>query len=163
MNVTRGAVSNHADEEEGVEPREGALKASDKTPRDGEPDIGRVVDLAGESVPTVDEDGALGGGDGLGVVDGLPGDLGEGLAPDNLALLHGTEAVLLTVAAIPDPVPEEVSREHGGEDAAVPTVDVRVVVGKVDGAVAVRKGNASKVPEDEHETPLLIVHVPGPG
>ena len=34
------------------------------------------------------------------------------------------------------------------------------MVGQVDGAVAVAEGNASKVPEDEHEAPFLEVHIP---
>ena len=35
------------------------------------------------------------------------------------------------------------------------------VVGKENSAVAVAQRYTSKVPEDKHETPLLIVHVPG--
>jgi hypothetical protein len=34
------------------------------------------------------------------------------------------------------------------------------VIGEVDGAVAVGQWYASKIPEDEHETPFLIVNVP---
>ena len=35
-----------------------------------------------------------------------------------------------------------------------------MVVGNVECAVTVGKGHARHVPEDEHETKLLIVHVP---
>ena len=38
-----------------------------------------------------------------------------------------------------------------------------MVIGKVDGAVAVAKWHTGKVPEDEHEAPFLVVHVPGGG
>lgn len=88
------------------------LESSNQAPRNGEPNIGRVVDLSSQAVPTVDEDSALGSLDGLWVLDRLPRNLGEGLAPDNLASLHGTEAVLLAVATVPNPVPEEVSAIH---------------------------------------------------
>lgn len=161
VDITRGAVGNHAQEEDRVEPGEGAVEAGNETPRDGEPSIGGVVNLAGEAVPAVDENGSLLRLDGPGVPDSLPRDLGEGLAPDNLAALHGAEAVLLAVAAVPDPVPEEVGEVEDDEREAVPAILGRVVVGQEDGAVAVREGHAGQVPEDEHETPLLVVHVPG--
>ncbi|KAI6752861.1 hypothetical protein HG530_013613 [Fusarium avenaceum] len=127
----------------------------------GKPRIGSVVNLAGKAIPAVNKDSSLRRGDGLGVVDCLPGDLREGVAQDQLTLLHGTEAVLLAVAAVPDPVPEEVGGKDGSENTTVPAVRIGVVVGQVDGAVAVRERDTSKVPEDEHETPLLVVHVPG--
>lgn len=94
-------------------------------------------------------------------MDGLPGDLGEGPAPDDLAALHGAEAVLLAVAAVPDPVPEEIGGVEEDQGEAVPAVLGGVVVGEEDGAVAVRERHAGQVPEDEHEAPLLVVHVPG--
>lgn len=53
MDVTRCAVGNHAAKENGVEPREGAVEASDQTPGDGEPGIGSVVNLAGKTVPAI--------------------------------------------------------------------------------------------------------------
>lgn len=136
------------------------LETGNETPRDGKPDVGGVVDLSGETIPAINENSTLRSDNGLGVLDGLPRDLGECLAPDNLAPLHGTEAVLLAVAAVPNPIPEEVSAVHGDKGVAVPTVLGWSVVGQVDGAVAVGQRDASKVPEDEHETPFLIVHVP---
>lgn len=154
-------MSDHTAEEEGVEPGEGALETSDQTPRDSKPNIGSVVNLASKAVPTVNQDSSLGRDDGLGVVKSLPRNLREGVAQNQLALLHGTETVLLAVAAIPDPVPEQVGDIDGSKDASVPAVLVRVVVGQKDGAVAVGERNTSQVPEDEHETPLLVVHVPG--
>lgn len=159
--ITPGTVRNHAAEEHRVEPREGAVEAGDETPGHGEPDIGGVVDLAGEAIPAVNEDGAGGGLDNLGVVDGLPWNLGEGPTVDNLAGLRGTETVLLGVAAVPDPVPEEVSSGKGTKSPRVPAVGVRVMVGKVDCAVAVGQRDTREVPEDKHESPLLEVHVPG--
>ena len=119
------------------------------------------MDLASIPVPSVNKNGiARRSRESLGVVDGLPGNLGEGPAPDNLAALHGPEPVLLAVAAVPDPVKEEVRDEKRGKGDSVPSVLRRVVVGKVDGAVAVRKRDTGQIPEDEHESPLLVVHVP---
>ena len=161
-NVSPGAVGDHAAEEDGVEPGEGALEASDEAPADGEVGVAAIMDLAGEAVPAVDQDAVADVGlDDLGVVDCLPGQLGEGLALDHLAALHGAEAVLLAVAAVPDPVDKQVAGVERNKRIAVPAVLLGRVVGEVDGAVAVRQGDTSKVPEDEHEAPLLVVHVPG--
>jgi hypothetical protein len=173
-------VGNHADEENGIEPGEGApikmvsrclrfqarkevnlLKSSDQTPRHGKPDVSGVVNLSCKTVPAVDENGSLGGNNRLGVVDSLPRNLGEGLAPDNSTSLHGAESVLLAVAAVPDPVPEEVADVDCCKNSSVPAVHLRGVIGQVDGAVAVRERYTGQVPEDEHETPLLVVHIPG--
>lgn len=66
--------------------------------------------------------------DGLGVVDGLPRHLRERLASDHLATLHGTEAVLLAVAAVPNPVPEQVGHVEDDESEAVPAILGRIVV-----------------------------------
>lgn len=118
------------------------------------------MNLASKTIPTIDEDGALRGLNSLGVLERLPWDLGESLAGNEVSLLHGSETVLLAVAAIPHPVPEEVGAVHGNQGEAVPTVSGGIVVSQVKGAVAVRERDTSKVPEDEHETPLLIVHVP---
>lgn len=35
------------------------------------------------------------------------------------------------------------------------------MIGKVDRAVAVAERYTSKIPEDKHEAPFLIVHIPG--
>lgn len=118
------------------------------------------MDLASETVPAVNEDSALRTLDGLGVVQRLPGYLGKSVTGNQLSSLHGAESVLLAVAAIPDPVPEQVSDVHASEEPSVPVVLGRVMISEVDGAMAVRQRHSGQVPEDEHESPLLIVHVP---
>lgn len=90
------------------------LEPSNQAPGDGEPRIGGIVNFAGKTVPAVDEDGALWSFNGLGVLNGLPGNLGESLAGNHLSALHCAETVLLAVAAVPDPVPEEVGNVHEG-------------------------------------------------
>jgi hypothetical protein len=161
LNVANSTVGNHTGKEDRVKPGERALETSDETPRYGKPQVRGVVDLPGQTIPAIDQNGAVGGDDGLGVLDGLPRDLGEGVAENKLALLLGAEAVLLAVAAIPDPVPEEVGDINQGQDPTVPVVLRGVVVGDEDSAVAVGQRNTGEVPEDEHEAPLLVVHIPG--
>ena len=161
-NVTPRAVSNHGAEENGVEPGEGAAEAGNQTPADSKVGVAGIVHLAGEAVPAIHQDAvARLGLDLLGVLDRLPGQLGEGLASEHLATLLGAEAVLLAVACVPNPVDKQVAHVESGQGKAVPAVLIRVVVGQEDGAVAVGERNAGKVPEDEHEAPLLVVHVPG--
>lgn len=96
------------------EKRWSLLEPSNQAPGDGEPRIGGIVNFAGKTVPAVDEDGALGRLNGLGILDSLPGNLGESLAGNHLSALHRAETVLLAVAAVPDPVPEEVGNVQEG-------------------------------------------------
>lgn len=86
--------------------------------------------------------------------------MGERLAVELVATFLGSEHVLLAVASVPDPVREEVTRVEPDEHGPGVGVDRGVVVGEEDGAVAVGEGYARKVPEDEHEAPFLVVHVP---
>ena len=95
------------------------------------------MNLAGKTIPAIDQNGPLGRLDGLWVLDRLPRHLGESLAPNDLATLHGTEAILLAVAAVPDPVPEEVGGVESNQRGAVPAVLRGVMVGQVDCAMAV--------------------------
>lgn len=50
LDITQSTMGNHAGEEDGVEPREGAGEASDQTPIQGEVQIAGVVDLAGLAI-----------------------------------------------------------------------------------------------------------------
>ena len=68
--------------------------------------------------------------------------------------------ILLAVGSIPNPVYEEVRDIHSTECVSVPSVRGRVMVGKIDGAMAIAKGNASEIPEDEHESPLFVIYIP---
>ena len=163
--VPPGAVGDHGGEEGGIEPRKGAAEAGDEGPAHGEPHVGRVVQLAAVAVPAIGEEViAAGHADDARVgPDAAPGQLGEGGAGGLGAALGGAEAVLLGAARVPDPVGEEVGGEEEGEEGARPAVGQRRVVGQVDGRVAVGQRHAGHVPEDEHEAPLLVEHVPGGG
>lgn len=157
-------MHNHDAEEDRVEPREGRVEASDQTPAESKVHVASVVNLASVLIPTIAEKSVASVGlDLLGVLDSLPGELRESLAVHLEAALLGTEHVLLRVAGIPDPVGEEVASKEPDKNGPGVSVNLGVVVGKEDGAVAVRQRHTSHVPEDEHETPLLVVHVPGNG
>lgn len=155
-------MRNHGNKEHGIKPRERALKPRDQPPVERKVDVARVMHLARQPVPAIGQDlVAQPRLNGARVLERLPRDLGERVAQAEGAALGGAEAVLLAVAAVPDPVDEEVAGEEGGEDGRVVAVRVGVVLGEVEGAVAVRERDAGEVPEDEHEAPLLVVHVPG--
>lgn len=181
LDVTKSTVANHAREEERVEPRERAAKARDKTPVQGKVEIASVMDLASlaicESVsfhtltspdkerkqltPPINQNpGSIGRCEGLGVLHGLPRELGESVTEHHSSTLLLTETVLLAVGRVPDPVHKQVRHVEDGQEVAVPVVFRWVMVGEIDRAVAVAQWHTSQVPENQHEAPFLIVHVP---
>lgn len=84
----------------------------------------------------------------------------ESIAGNLCITLLLTEAVLLAIGSVPDPVDEQVGDKKSCEGIAVPAVSVRMVVGEVNCAVAVAEGNTSKIPEDKHKAPFFVVHIP---
>lgn len=104
--------------------------------------------------------GAIVSGKSFGVVHCLPWQLGESLAGHHGAALLLTETVLLAVCSIPDPVNEEVRCKKECKKEAIPVVLRGVVVCQVDGAVAVAERHTSQVPENQHEAPFFVVHIP---
>lgn len=138
------------------------LKSGYQTPVHSEPDICSIMDLSGQTIPSIHQNGALGSFDGLWVLHRLPRNLGKCISPHNLTFLRCSETILLTVATIPNPIPEDVANVHGSQDPAIPAIRSRVMIGEVYGAVTVRQRNTSEVPENEHEPPLLVVHIPIP-
>ena len=123
------------------------------------------MDLSCLAIPSISQDRiAAFGLDDTRVLDGLPGELREGLALDEGAAFLGTETVLLRVGSVPNPVHEKVAGEKKDEEGCAEGVRVHVVevIGEVEGAVTVAEGNASQVPENKHEAPFLVVHVPKP-
>lgn len=111
--------------------------------------------------PSVDKDRmAVLGNDGAGVLDGLPGELGEGLSKDHITTALKTKSVLLAIGGVPDPVDEEISDVHGRKGVLVPTVGIWVMVCEVNRAMAITEGDSSKIPENQHKAPFLVVDVP---
>lgn len=110
--------------------------------------------------PPIDQDRTLRALDSLGVLHRLPRQLWESLAENQGTALLLAEAVLLAVGCIPDPVDEQVRNVQECQRESVPAVGGRIVVGQVDCAVAVAQGHTGQIPEDEHEAPFLIVHIP---
>ena len=90
----------------------------------------------------------------------MPWDLGEGVALRIRSTLHLPEVIFLRVCAIPDPVHKEVGYEECRKCRGTPLVNRGSVVGKVDRTVAIAEWHAGEVPEDQHEAPFLVVHIP---
>lgn len=90
----------------------------------------------------------------------MPRELGEGVAGHHGATFLLAETVLLAVGGVPHPVNEQICDIEEGKEEAVPAVLGGVVVSQVDGAVAVAQRDTSQVPENQHEAPLLVVHIP---
>lgn len=182
LNVTHRAVGNHSGEKDRVEPREGATETGNETPVQGKVKIAGVVDLAslaicgmvsnllystcdvskpGLRTPTVNQDRrTISGLESLGVLQGLPRELRESVTEDHSSSLLLAETVLLAVCRVPDPVDKEVREVQEHQDNPVPAVFGWVVVSQIDGAVAVGQRDTGKVPENEHKSPLLVIHVP---
>ena len=92
----------------------------------------------------------------------MPWELGEGLSLGEGSALLGTEAILLRVGRIPDPVHEEVGSEKSNQKWSPEgvTVEIIQVVGHIQSAVAVSQRHTSQIPKNQHESPFLVVHVP---
>lgn len=154
-------MDDHASEEYGVKPWERAVESGNQAPGDGKEEITGIMNLASISVPPVSEDGVSRLGlDGAGVLDRSPGKLGERLAVKKLSAFLVAETILLRVGGVPDPIHEQIRGEEPCQEIRVPLVGGGVVVRKIEGAVAVAERNTSQVPENQHETPLFVVHIP---
>lgn len=155
-------MNDHTREEHGVEPREWALETSDEAPTDGEEEITCVMNLTRFAVPTVSQNlVSMGCLDCLWIGDASIFEVGEGSTLIDNTTFFLTELVLLRVGRIPDVVDVEVGDGKEGSKPGWHAVLRRMVVSDVQGAVAVRERYTSHVPEDEHETELLVIHVPG--
>ena len=162
LNVTQSTVGDHAGKEERVEPWERAGEASNQPPVQGEEKITGIVNLAGLAVPAIHKNlPTIGSGESLGVLNSLPRKLGESVTLNHGATFLLAEAVLLAVGGVPNPVDKKIRDVQESQEVPVPMVLGGIVVGQVNGAVAVTQGDTGQVPEDKHETPLLVVHIPG--
>ena len=161
LDVSYGAMGDHGGEENGIEPWEGTGEAADYAPAEGEVKIAGVVDLTGVAVPAINEERIAGRGlNGRRILDSPPWELGKGVAGAVVTALAASEGVLLTVRRVPYPVDEEIGDIQEDEDGTRQAIDGRRVVGEVDRAVAVGQRDTSEIPENKHEAPLLVIHVP---
>lgn len=120
-----------------------------------------TAELRFKHTPSINQNRvAIFGRDGSRIFDRLPGQLGEGLSLGHTALPVLTEAVLLAVGGVPHPVNEQIGDVQSYKQISVQSVGIRMMVGKIDGAMAVTQGNASKVPEDKHKAPFFVIHIP---
>lgn len=111
--------------------------------------------------PTINKKGiALLASDSLRILHSLPGKLRESFPGNHITTLLLSEAVLLAVGCIPNPIDKDVRDVQQEQSEFIPAIGVGMVIGEIDGTVAVAQGHTGEVPEDEHETPLLVVHIP---
>ena len=68
--------------------------------------------------------------------------------------------ILLAVACIPDIIDTEIGNDEGHNKPRWPLILIRMMLRDVKNTVTIRQGHACHVPEDEHETELLVVHIP---
>lgn len=163
LDISVCAMYDHTGKEDGVEPWKGTAETGDQAPCQSEVGVTGVVNLAGISVPSINKDRIAGFGlDCARVLDGLPWELGEGLSLGKSSTLLRTEAILLRVRGIPDPVHEQVGGEESDQewDSEGVIVDGIQMVGHIESAVAIAQRHTGQVPENQHEAPFLIVHVP---
>lgn len=156
-------MHNHARKEEGIEPRKGAVETSDETPCKCKEEVTGIVNLACISVPAIRQETVSSFGlDGAWVDNCLPWKLREGFTVSESTPLLGTESVLLGIGSVPDPVDKEVRGEEDSEELSTVWIvdDCVEVVSQIKSAMAIRQRYAGQVPEDQHETPFLVVHVP---
>lgn len=71
-----------------------------------------------------------------------------------------SKMVFLAIAGIPDPVDKEVGGVEQEQRKAIPVIHRWRMICQVYCAMAVAERNACEIPENEHEPPFLIVHVP---
>ena len=95
------------------------------------------------------------------IPDLFPWKLWKRLAVLLISTLARTEHVLLAVAGVPYPVGKQVASVEEDQDRLGPSISGWIAVGQVDSAMAVAERHTGHVPENKHESPFLIVHVPG--
>ena len=90
----------------------------------------------------------------------LPRKLREGFPLHKRSSFLLAKSIFLGIAGIPNPVDKEVGGVENAESNWIPAVRGRIVICKIQGRMAVCKRNSSYVPENEHEAPFLVVHIP---
>lgn len=94
------------------------------------------------------------------VLDRLPRELEKVPPFHQRAAFFLPEVILLAIRGVPDPVHEQVGDVECSQPVAVPPIHRRSMVGKEQRAMAVRQRHSREVPEDQQESPFLVVHVP---
>lgn len=111
--------------------------------------------------PPVNKDLApISSSDCLWILKSLPWQLRESFACNHSPALLLSKTVLLAVGSIPNPVHKDVRNIQKGQEIAIPVIFSRVILGKIDCAMAIAQWHTGEVPEYEHESPFLVVHVP---
>ena len=157
-------MGEDSQEEEGIEIGDCGTSSCNGAPKERLRPVGRVVWLPQELPPSIDQQRiAVLGLQVSGILESRPGPLREGPADFERALELHAEARLLCHRRVKDPVHKDEKREEEDVGRCRELVDVRRVGGHIDDRVAVGERHAGEVPENDHESPLLVEHVPSLG
>jgi hypothetical protein len=137
----------HPDREK-VKQAKNSPKPRDRPPSETKPHIRHIIRLPHNLEPPINHDLVPGIRlNELRIFHCLPRNLRERVALDDLVFVAQADGVLLPVRAVPHPIEEDVYESEGGQGGAIPAVGGWVMVGEVQGAVAVGEGHTREVPE----------------
>lgn len=180
VDIPPRTMNNHHRKENRIKPREWRVEACNQTPGGGEKEVACIMHFAGETVyqslasafiktswgkrtPSTTQDRITSlCPNNIWILDVFPRQLRKCLSVDWDAALLGSEEVLLAVSCVPDPVCEEVHSKECTQSQPIPPIGVWVMPSQIQGAMAVTHRHTGEVPENEHEPPFFVIHVPTP-
>jgi hypothetical protein len=119
------------------------------------------MDLARLTVPTIAKNlVTLLGGDSLGVGKTTVAKIGESRSLFDNATFFLAKLILLAVGGVPNVINTKVGNSHENVEPGGPCIIGWIMSCNVQRTVAVRQGYSSHVPEYQHETEFLIIHIP---
>lgn len=159
--VTATPMNQDDEEEDWVEIWDWGGKSDAKSPRERLEPVCSIVDLASICPPSARQQAvSVFGLDKGGVLDDAPWELRECLAEGRDSLHLHPEATLLGHGCVKDVVRDQELGVECDVCGGAKMVRGRIVRGHIHDRVAVREGDSGKVPEDDHESPLFVEHVP---
>jgi len=161
LEITGRAVNKHGDEEDAIEVRDGRCCADDQAPGEAHGPVCHVVWFTRDSPPATSEKTiAMRCLDVGRVLDCAPWQLGERPTIFVVALGLHLETTFLRHGGIPYVVRREQRAEERDVSRGRKSVLFRLMGSHVNDRINIGEWNPRKVPEDNHETPLFVEHIP---
>lgn len=159
--ISNGSMVQDDKEEDWEEPWEWRGKATHESPSQGLGEIGSVVDFSAVFVPTISEqDRTVGTGDVFRILQHLFRQVRESLSDLGVTSDDLTERVFLSIGGVEEVVSDRQDGKQGHVVRSGPVVLTWVVVVEIQSTMAVSVWDTGNVPEDQHESKLLVRHVP---